>query len=80
MIVCSNRWAVLLLVIAAFLSLLPAARADEINPADVTETAKYLGAAYKDENLGFKICPPAGARVTASAGLEKMSFVHDAKQ
>ncbi len=76
-----NRWALNLgaLLLAAG-TLVAAARADGINPKDVSETAKYLGAVYKDENAGFKLCPPAGARVINRAGLELMSFVHDTKQ
>lgn len=54
--------------------------ADEAAVTDVSEIAKYLGAVYKDENGGFRLCPPAGAHVASRAGLELMSFDIGSKQ
>ncbi|HVX85952.1 MAG TPA: hypothetical protein VH253_14310 [Phycisphaerae bacterium] len=42
--------------------------------------AGLLGPLYKDERAGIEICPPAGSRMVARAGLELVSFVQDQKQ
>lgn len=57
---------------------------DEIlNPQQV-ELVKTLSPEYKDEVHGFRICPPAGARIIQQSGLEsnseRLNFVVDAKQ
>ncbi len=44
------------------------------------DPAQYLGPQYKDENAGFRMCPPAGSRIINRADLDLMSYVNDAKQ
>jgi len=46
---------------------------------DPVETSRFLGTTFKREADGFKISPPAGARVIERSGIDLMSFVVDAK-
>jgi hypothetical protein len=57
---------------------------DEILNPDQATAAKLLGPEYKDEAHGFRLCPPAGARIVQQSGLdptaERLSFAVDERQ
>jgi hypothetical protein len=46
---------------------------------DPVELSRYLGSAYKREADGFRLSPPAGAKLFERAGVDLLSFVVDAK-
>lgn len=57
---------------------------NEILAPDQAILMSTLGAEFKDEIHGFRICPPVGARIVKQSGLnaatERLSFAVDSKQ
>ncbi len=58
----------------------PALGPDGFSANSNDDVGQYLGPVYKNELAGFEIAPPVGSRIITRAGLELVSFVHDAKQ